>query len=117
MRVRWQARTNPTISVETLSDHRTKLDALLTLYEKDLARKTGELRIGEIDAPRGVISEAELRARQRAVMSAQSTVDDTRRSIADIEAEIAKTKRQKPVTGWVAVTPLSYQCWPVGVNP
>jgi hypothetical protein len=117
LRVRWQATTNPTISVETLSDYRTKLDALLALYEKDLERKTGELRIGEIDAPRGAISEAELRVRQRAVVSAQNKVDDTRRSIAEVEAEMAKTKRQKPVTEWVAVTPLSYQCWPVGVNP
>jgi hypothetical protein len=82
-----------------------------------LERRIGELRTGEIDAARGAISEAELRARQRAVMSAQSTVDDTRRSIAEVEAEMAKTKRQKPVTEWVAVTPLSYQCWPVGMNP
>jgi hypothetical protein len=81
-----------------------------------LARQTGELRIGEIDAPRGAISEAELRVRQDKVVSAQNKVD-TRRSIAEVEVEMAKTKRQKPVTEWVAVTPLSYQCWPVGVNP
>jgi len=76
--------------VAALTDYRVKLEALLPLHERDLARATEqrEQRRGLLE--RGVISRKEAEETEAAVATAQRKVEDTRQAIVGVEHAMAE---------------------------
>jgi hypothetical protein len=71
--------------IATLADYRAKLEALLPLYEQELARAIEKREQWRELLGRGIISRREFEATEAAVTAAQQKIDDTRRSIAEAD--------------------------------
>jgi multidrug resistance efflux pump len=66
---------------EDISKYRATLEPVLAMFERELTRQTELANERQKLFERGVLSESELRAGQRALAAAQKDVDDTRRDI------------------------------------
>ena len=116
-RVRWQVTSDPRDSIPMTEQYKKSLELVLRLREQELTRQKelAESRRDRVNS--GTLSQKDADQGERELTRAQRNVDDAHGQIADTDRRIAEANRQKPVTKWVGVTALRYQCWPVGVNP
>lgn len=89
--------------VAALAEYRTKLGALLPLYEEELARATERLQQRREFLERGVISRKEFEATEAAVAKAQGKIEDTHRAISDVDHATAEAATARALAG---LTPL-----------
>jgi hypothetical protein len=85
--------------VAALTDYRARLEALLPLQERELARVTGlrEQRQGLLE--RGIMSRKEAEETEAAVATAQRRVEDTRLAIVGVEHAMAEATTVRAVAG------------------
>jgi hypothetical protein len=72
-------------AVEDIKRYQATLGPVLAVYERELERQVELAAARRGLYERGALSEAELRAGQRAVEAAQRDVDQTRRAIAEAD--------------------------------
>ena len=85
--------------VAALAEYRTKLEALLPLHERDLARAI-ELREQRREfLERRVISKKEFEATEAAVAKAQQKVEDTKRALSEADHAMAEATTARAVAG------------------
>ena len=89
--------------VTALADYRVKLEALLPLYEEELARATERREQRRELLERGIISKKELEATEAAVAKAQTRIEDTHRAISDVDHATAEASTARALAG---LTPL-----------
>lgn len=71
--------------IAALADYRAKLEALLPLYEQELARAADQREQRRELLERGIVSRKEFEATETAAVKAQQKLEDTRRAIADVD--------------------------------
>ena len=71
--------------IAALADYRLKLEALLPLYEQELARANGQREQRRELLERGIVSRKEFEATETVVARAQQKLEDTRRAIAEVD--------------------------------
>ena len=71
--------------IAALADYRLKLEALLPHYEQELARALEQREQRRELLERGIVSRKEFEATETAVAKAQQKLEDTRRTIADVD--------------------------------
>jgi hypothetical protein len=85
--------------VTALTDYRAKLEALLPLYEQELARVTEQRDQRRVLFERGIISRKELEATEAAVQKAQAKIEDTHRAVAEVDHALAEATTARAVAG------------------
>ena len=85
--------------VTALTDYRAKLEALLPLYEQELARVTERRDQRRVLFERGIISRKELEATEAAVQKAQAKIEDTHRAVAEVDHALAEATTARAVAG------------------
>jgi len=85
--------------VTALTDYRAKLEALLPLYEQELARATEQREQRRDLLERGIISRKEFEATEAAVQKAQAKIEDTHRAVADVDHALAEAATARAVAG------------------
>jgi hypothetical protein len=85
--------------VTALTDYRAKLEALVPLYEQELARATEQREQRRDLLERGIISKKEFEAAEAAVQKAQAKIEDTHRTIADVDHALAEAATARAVAG------------------
>jgi len=83
--------------VTALTDYRAKLEALLPLYEHELARATEQREQRRDLLERGIISKKEFEATEAAVQKAQAKIEDTQRAVADVDHALAEAATARAV--------------------
>jgi len=86
-----------------LADYRVKLEALLPLYEEELARATERREQRRELLERGIVSKKEFEATEAAVAKAQTRIEDTHRAISDVDHAAAEASTARALA---ALTPL-----------
>ena len=71
--------------IAALADYRLKLEALLPLYEQELARANEQREQRRELLERGIVSRKEFEATETVVARAQQKLEDTRRAIAEVD--------------------------------
>ena len=71
--------------IAALADYRLKLEALLPLYEQELARANEQHEQRRELLERGIVSRKEFEATETVVARAQQKLEDTRRAIAEVD--------------------------------
>jgi hypothetical protein len=89
--------------IATLADYRAKLEALLPLYEQELARTIEKREQWRELLGRGIISRKEFEATDAAVAATQQKLEDTRRSIAEADHAMVEATTARAVA---ALAPL-----------
>ena len=89
--------------ISALADYRAKLEALLPLYEQELARAIEQREQWRELLGRGIISRREFESKEAAVAKAQQKLDDTRRSITDADHALVEATTARAVA---ALAPL-----------
>ena len=89
--------------ISALADYRAKLEALLPLYEQELARAIEQREQWRELLGRGIISRREFESKETAVAKAQQKLDDTRRSITDADHALVEATTARAVA---ALAPL-----------
>jgi hypothetical protein len=90
--------------IATLADYRAKLDALIPIYEQELARAIEKREQWRELLGRGIISRKEFEATETAVAATQQKLENTRRSIVEadhamVEATTARAVAALPPLG------------------
>jgi hypothetical protein len=85
--------------VTALTDYRAKLEALLPLYEQELARLTEQREQRRDLLERGIISRKELEATEAAVQKAQAKIEDTHRAVAEVDHALAEATTARALAG------------------
>jgi hypothetical protein len=90
--------------IATLADYRAKLDALIPIYEQELARAIEKREQWRELLGRGIISRKEFEATETAAAATQQKLENTRRSIAEadhamVEATTARAVAALPPLG------------------
>lgn len=85
--------------VAALADYRVKLEALLPLYEEELAKATERREQRREFLERGVISKKEFEATEAAVAKAQGKIEDTQRAISDVDHATAEATTARTLAG------------------
>ncbi len=85
--------------VTALTDYRAKLEALLPLYEQELARLTEQREQRRDLFERGIISRKELEATEAAVQKAQAKIEDTHRAVAEVDHALAEATTARALAG------------------
>ncbi len=83
--------------IATLADYRAKLEALLPIYEQELARAIEKREQWRELLRRGIISRKEFEATETAVAAAQQKLEETRRSIAEAEHAMVEATTARAV--------------------
>jgi len=89
--------------IATLADYRAKLEALLPIYEQELARAVEKREQWRELLGRGVISRKEFEGTETAVAATQQKLEDTRRSIAEADHAMVEATAARAVA---ALAPL-----------
>jgi hypothetical protein len=74
------------------ASYRAALERVLTLYERELARRNDMTELRQDLFERGVLSRREFEEGQRAVADAQKNVDDTRQAIAEADRMMTEAR-------------------------
>jgi hypothetical protein len=74
------------------ANYRAALERVLTLYERELARRNEMTELRQDLFERGVLSRREFEDGQRAVADAQKNVDDTRQAIAEADRMMTEAR-------------------------
>lgn len=85
--------------VAALSDYRAKLEALLPIYEQELARAVEQREQRRDFLERGIISRKEFESTEAAAAKAQQKLEDTHRTIADVDHATAEATTARAVAG------------------
>jgi len=85
--------------VTALTDYRAKLEALLPLYEQELARATEQREQRRELLERGIISKKEFEATEAVVQKAHAKIEDTHRAVADVDHALAEAATARAVAG------------------
>jgi len=85
--------------VTALTDYRAKLEALLPLYEQELARATEQREQRRELLERGIISRKEFEATEAVVQKAHAKIEDTHRAVADVDHALAEAATARAVAG------------------
>ena len=83
--------------IATLADYRAKLEALLPIYEHELARAVEKREQWRELLGRGIISRKEFETAEAAVAAAQQKLEDTRRSIAEVDHAMVEATTARAV--------------------
>lgn len=83
----------------TLADYRLKLEALLPLYEQELARAIERREQLRDFLARGIVSRKEFEATEEAVAKAQLKLEDTHRAIGDVDHAMVEATTARVVAG------------------
>jgi hypothetical protein len=89
--------------IATLADYRAKLEALLPIYEQELARAVEKREQWRELLGRGIISRKEFEGTETAVAATQQKLEDTRRSIAEADHAMVEATAARAVA---ALAPL-----------
>ena len=89
--------------IATLADYRAKLEALLPLYEQELARAIEQREQRRELLERGIVSRKEFEATETVVAKAQQKLEDTRRAIAEVDHAMVEATTARAVA---ALAPL-----------
>jgi hypothetical protein len=89
--------------VATLTDYRAKLEALLPLYEQELARAAEQREQRRELLGRGIISRKEFEGTEAAVLRARGKIEETRRSLAEVDHALVEATSARAIA---AATPL-----------
>ena len=83
--------------VEALADYRAKLEALVPLYERELARAIEQREQRRDLLERGIVSRREFEETEAAMVKAQEKNEETRRSIADVDHAMVEASTARAV--------------------
>ena len=89
--------------IATLADYRTKLEALVPIYEQELARAIEKREQWRELLGRGIISRKEFETTDTAVAATQQKLEDTRRAIAEANHAMVEAATARAVA---ALAPL-----------
>ena len=89
--------------IASLADYRAKLEALLPIYEQELARAVEKREQWRELLGRGIISRKEFETAEAAVAAAQQKLEDARRSIAEVDHAMVEATTARAVA---ALAPL-----------
>jgi len=85
--------------VATLADYRAKLEALVPIYEADLARAIEKREQWRELLGRGIISRKEFETTETAVAATQHKLEDTRRAIAEADHAMVEATTARALAG------------------
>ena len=89
--------------IAALADYRLKLEALLPLYEQELARANEQREQRRELLERGIVSRREFEVTETAVAKAEQKLEDTRRAIAEVDHAMVEATTARAVA---ALAPL-----------
>jgi hypothetical protein len=85
--------------IATLADYRAKLEALVPIYEADLARAIEKREQWRELLGRGIISRKEFETTETAVAATQHKLEDTRRAIAEADHAMVEATTARALAG------------------
>ena len=85
--------------IATLADYRAKLEALVPIYEADLARAIEKREQWRELLGRGIISRKEFDTTETAVAATQHKLEDTRRAIAEADHAMVEATTARALAG------------------
>jgi hypothetical protein len=85
--------------IATLADYRAKLEALIPIYEQELARAIEKREQWRELLGRGIISRKEFETTETAVAATQHKLEDTRRAIAEADHAMVEATTARALAG------------------